>query len=226
MHPVYCLYCRANLEASDLFCKHCGRNQSPASLVPPTTAVTANSLSVTQNPNSCPSCTTTNVQKISGIYNAGVWSANSTGNFAGGVYTDGGHFASIGGVTSSNSAGATNLARMLAPPLRPGHRISTALVLSICAAFAAWLCWLFSTSMPDPWLPRAMNLFLVIAGLLVLVAIWETIQLRSEYEEVISEWEQSMIKWNRLYYCSACDVVFDPQTGRCTPPGAVAKLIA
>ena len=47
-----------------------------------------------------------------------------------------------------------------------------------------------------------------------------------EATERYSAWDRAMANWNRLYYCTRDDVVFDPQTGKVVPEEALQEMLA
>lgn len=222
MNPVYCVNCRKLIDVSDVFCKHCGHTQNKAAR--PSVNPTFSTPNVgTQTV--CPVCRCCTVHKVSGIVHAGAWSANTAGQFAGALNGNNGNYSTFGGVTSSSTAGATNLARMLAPPPKPGANVPVSAFASICFGGAALICRIFHSSTPDPRLATAIVALLIIAVLLVPIAIWEGFRLRSEYHELVQNWQRSIITWNRLYYCSGCDLAFDPHTSNSAASCAISALI-
>jgi len=49
---------------------------------------------------------------------------------------------------------------------------------------------------------------------------------KSRYSREFPVWQAMMERWNRLYYCSRDDVVFDPATGESVGPEALGALLS
>jgi len=49
---------------------------------------------------------------------------------------------------------------------------------------------------------------------------------KARYEALMAERPYAMERWNRSYYCSKHDVVFDPDTGDSAPPQQMQEFLA
>ncbi len=102
----------------------------------------------------------------------------------------------------------TELARKLAPPAGPS------LSRNISCAGLLWLfvLWLVYTIVGEAWL----NQFapsVAGAAILLLCGIFIWLVLSLGYRQDLPAWKKKMAIYNRLYYCTRDDCVFDPATG-------------
>ncbi len=59
----------------------------------------------------------------------------------------------------------------------------------------------------------AWSIYAVVVGLGVVMFWWGRLAARADhqrYEREEAEFTNAMQRWNRLYYCGRCDLVFDP----------------
>jgi penicillin V acylase-like amidase (Ntn superfamily) len=49
-----------------------------------------------------------------------------------------------------------------------------------------------------------------------------------KYQDLNQSYQHKVEKYNRLYYCYVCDVIFDPEdkSGRVAPPEQMAQYLA
>ncbi len=171
----------------------------------------------------CRMCGSTGGQKLTAICRAGSWTTQSRG-YAVGVGGDGyGNTVMVGGPTSSTSHGQTALAALLLPPNRPVFRPSR--VGSILVPLIGGLVSLVaSTAGPLP----------ASVAVLLTCALWFVVLLsegRAAADGLARHgasrlvWEQAMQTWGRLFYCSRCDHVYDPQEGTAAAPTAMNTLL-
>lgn len=171
----------------------------------------------------CRMCGNTAAQKVTAICRAGSWTTHSQG-YTVGMGDDGhGHTMMVGGSTASTSHGHTGLVGMLLPPPRPAFHPrwtfsklvpSVGIVLGFLAFTAS---------------PMAATCIVGITSLLWLLSLVSESraesQGRADFTIAHTQWEHSMQVWNRLFYCSRCDHVYDPQQGGVVAPGAMRSLL-
>jgi hypothetical protein len=67
---------------------------------------------------------------------------------------------------------------------------------------------------------------IVLALILSYMAFTKVVRGDEEATERYSAWDRAMANWNRLYYCTRDDVVFDPQTGKVVPEEALRDMLS
>lgn len=171
----------------------------------------------------CRMCGNTNGQKLTAICRAGSWTTQSRG-YAVGMGGDGyGHSVVVGGPTASTTHGQTAIARLLLPPNRPFFRPSR--IGSVLVPIAGLFCCLVAAS-AGPW--AATVAVLLTSGLWFVVLLREGQAAATGlplHTLALAQWEQSMQVWQRLFYCSRCDHVYDPQEGTAAAPHAMTNLL-
>jgi hypothetical protein len=192
----------------------------------------------------CLVCGNSAVQKVTAICQAGSWASNSQGVSFGvghvGPLTGGADFGMVS-TTTSQSAGASHLARTLAPPLRPVCRSpggTAGLVILICVAaffglFGVVGLAALANSGPSDSGGLGCAVFMLIVALASAggaVAIHLDMQRQRtramvEYRHKLPLWEAGMRRWNQLFYCSRCDNVYNPQTGQSAPAHAMPSIL-
>jgi hypothetical protein len=230
-YPVRCAKCRRALDISDAFCRACGADQG-ANMQQASIAV-VNSAPEPPTETICPSCSGISAQRVSGIVSAGAWNTATVGGFVGAVGTTTGHSSELGGITGSQSAGATVLARRLAPPQRPGLDISNLTIAIIFIAgfgIALWALGKFAHGTYAgfaewPWDVAALC-FVIGAVAMVGPAGRERERMRRDHRQADEEWTRRSSTWMCLYYCSRCDIAFNPDTGRLERPDALSALLS
>lgn len=191
----------------------------------------------------CPCCQGSDIQSVSAIVRGGTWSSSSRWSTSGSIEADttginmgringqhshadtfGVNLGHTSGRTSSrghqSSSGATELARTLAPPtcaptpVKKGISenagcwfIGIPLVFFTMwkgGAWSGWICW-----------P------VILLTLFIWWATWNGN--KDDYQKELEKFENSkkvfeskLARWNALYYCHRCDIVFNPATGRYT----------
>ena len=67
--------------------------------------------------------------------------------------------------------------------------------------------------------------FTLLITISLILTFIKMLKARSQLKEITPIWEQKMEKWERLYYCSKDQVVFDPKTGKNVPIDEVNNLL-
>ncbi len=62
------------------------------------------------------------------------------------------------------------------------------------------------------------GLFVLLFSASFLLTILRGLRERRELDQRLFAWQQEMELWERQYYCSRDDLIFDPETGRTTAP--------
>lgn len=194
----------------------------------------------------CPVCEQQDrIQKVSAIHDAGLSTGSYTGVTVGVAATGSGGIGLATGQTNLAGAYQTALSKRLAPPQRPVCKQfhPFVLVLAILAIPAGLVVGLFAlglasmSSGPGPTPSNAAEVaadvladlvcsagpFLVAAlllGLGILTLVWAPFynrRTRGTYDAELLRWQGAMQVWDRLYYCSRDDIVFDPDNGKQFP---------
>lgn len=143
-------------------------------------------------------------------------------------------------VTKVNPRGAAGppeaVAARLMPPSKPalnrslGGGLSTLgiLILIIGAIFVFGLAAFFI-------LPPNFNflygILAIIIGAIPFLLIYYRLmtvryaRIQRDYESQLMRWNEQMVKWNQLYYCVRCDVVFNPEQGSSVAPDQMQTLL-
>ena len=231
-----CLECQSALSPFDASCPRCAQMQTARSA----TAVTsvprpAPIYHAAPETSACVACGSPTVQKVSGLYRGGVWSAEAVGGGGGYGRTSGGQSFTTVSTSHAVSAGGTSLAQALAPPNPPRYTQTTAETLMICSCILATILWIvgyvgiFSDSGSAP---KLVNNFRIIAILFTVGAV-TTIPFalasartrRGELHLLTGQWQRVITLWDRPYYGSRCDRVFNPQTGQHAPSHAASSIL-
>ncbi len=231
-----CPKCQYALSAFDKSCPRCAQTQNAntTTIVAPSPAPAQYAA---QEPNGCVACGSPTIQKVSGLYRGGVWSAESVGVGVGYGRTSGGQSFTTVSTSHAVSAGGTGLAQALAPPQQP-HRFNTSaeitLFSSMVASLAAWIvCWWTLAGTPLlVVLHSPLVAYILVASATTLIPIAAApFALKSVREQkaqltiLLQRWRTVTSRWQRLYYCSRCDRVFNPQTGRYAPSHATSSIL-
>ena len=171
----------------------------------------------------CRVCGNTAAQKVSAVCQSGAWSGGSSSLSVGAIHLRHGDIP-MSAVTATRSSGASEIARLLMPPVRP--RFVASWAGSILVAITGLVAVLIAASMGGPlWATTAAAL----AGLLwffVLRAEGGTEATgQARHHAALAQWEHAMRIWDRLFYCSRCDHVYDPQDGVAAPPHGMPALL-
>jgi hypothetical protein len=171
----------------------------------------------------CPQCSKDDmIQKVSAIYSAGTASGSFSGPTGGIAAPIGsGKPSIVGGYTTLRGRTQTALSTKLSPPAKPKPPSSAGgwlfVIVLVLISFA-----LIGTGGTTAFFGV---LFLIGAiGVGVLGSKGEASK-RQRYETLTVRWTNALAAWNRLYYCSRNDCVFDPETGRQVPADRIAELL-
>lgn len=233
-----CPKCQYALSAFDKSCPRCVQTQ-PATATAAVAAKPRRAAVPTQQampePAGCVACGNPAIQKVSGLYRGGVWSAEAVGVGVGYGRTSGGQSFTTVSTSTAASAGGTGLAQALAPPRQP-HRYSSAahntvgygLFAAVVMWLAVWLVFALGSSNP-----RVVDtIFVVVASLATVIplaaipaAVASTRRQRHTLPILLQRWQVVTEHWERLYYCPRCDRVFNPQTGQHAPAQAMSGIL-
>lgn len=238
-----CPNCQYALTAFDRSCPRCAQMKA----VPPAAAVATapRPAPVQYEPpqydslqtSACVSCGSPTIQKVSGLYRGGVWSAEAVGVGVGYGRTSSGQSFSTVSTSHATSAGGTGLAYALAPPNKPHSYQTPAEIVCLAGIFAAFLAWLWS-SMALAGNPASvifqsnLKIYLFVAAALTLVplisapyAVRANRKQKAHLAILLRRWKTIISHWDQLYYCSRCDQVFNPHTGQHVPSHAVNGIL-
>lgn len=221
-----CPQCQQSAELNAQACARCGRvfrtrfTPSPdqTQVVNPAPAYASKFVSVL----TCVGCGNHATTKVSALVNSGQWSADTTGVSLGAGHVFGGpNFATVG-VNTSNTQGASDLARMLAAPGEPKRDHSPACLVGCGAPIALLGCGMLLTSASS-----GQDVLAVVLLAIVLIAVGCGVlalafrghkSAFARYNEDYNSWRRQMAAWQNLSYCSRCDRVFNPQTKQIAEP--------
>lgn len=178
----------------------------------------------------CPVCEHDDqIQKVSAVVSGGV-SNVTTGGPVGGIGYGGGHWSTVSGYSMQSGMAITVLAKRLMPPIKPSGRSSCwmwgcAIYLGLVAVmgFCGGILELFSADEPQSARvastqeeeadPLAILFTTVIVGGIAGYLFYRIAAKRQRAQDQLPDWEQAVMRWNRVYYCFRDDLVFDPATG-------------
>lgn len=212
-----CAGCGGSYDNKLELCPHCGRAK-------PYPLKTKLEVEVTprQTPDDCPICGDAfNVQKVTAIVDAGTSESNSYSYSSGksSIYSTAsgrkvgtGH---ISGSAHSSGFSQSKLAEKLAPavaPEYPSEKPEDFLPLGLCTLLFVSLIFV-----------ALKNESLLLAGAAFFVGIWVMLIFGKEkktavrykssmkvYKKELSDFEETLIQWRKLFYCHKHDVVFVP----------------
>lgn len=181
----------------------------------------------------CAACGSEQVQKVTAICREGNWDTHGRGQTTGASILPNGQVVYAVADTRTYGRGQTRLAQQLAAPPHPdwGSTPRDGIYWGAGGAGVMLLVTLMvaNNSAAGFWLTSGCAL---LAGLLVGYAVWESYRVRAReragavhYERARAEWQHQMARWEQLYYCSRCDVVFDPHTRRYAHPAQQWSLL-
>lgn len=163
----------------------------------------------------CIVCGNEDIQKVSALFNAGTWAANSVGFSVGGGHIWGGPNFTTADISTTATSGATSLAQALAPPQPPrqeanyvGCAIAAVAFLgfiALCSAIVSPIAWLFVAGC-------AVGLFALVQGFRR-----ESIRNQLQYQMDFQRFSIATQRWEALFYCRRCDHVFNLTTGEQCP---------
>ena len=182
----------------------------------------------------CAACSNPAIQKVSGLYRGGVWSAEATAvGFGYGRTSNGQNFTTVS-TSHALSAGGTGLAQALAPPMKP-HRFQTkAENIVIGGTFVAFLVWLIGGMMlagnPAPVISvlsyiSVASVFTLVPLAAIPASLRSSRQNKATTAVLVQRWQRVMSHWDQLYYCARCDRASNPQTGQHAPSQAVSGIL-
>ena len=173
------------------------------------------------------------IQKLSAIYTSGCGSGTYQGTSYGTAYVNG-KASTVTSTSSGNTYYASNLAASIAPPTPPQAVTMLQLMgwsllfcFSLCLIIAPYFVWkrLKTWTSSDVNIQKQIftplfNFYCVIALIfgwaliwaLLLVPLLNRIRQHEDLERRTRLFQESLHKWNRLFYCHRCDIIFDPET--------------
>lgn len=189
---------------------------------------------------SCPACHTGPVQKVSAVFHGGTMNGYAHGVTVGQV---GAH--RMSGNTFGHYHAQTKLSALLAPPQEPANFEAVLLIIGgmilafplLCASYvfvdivqhfvASPAQYIQQTGEP----PLAFVIFIVVLALLLaglLFVFWLIVRavgtMPQRRQQALQPWMQAMNRWNQLYYCHQCDLVFN-QIGQFVPSQQMHMLL-
>lgn len=188
--------------------------------------------------NICPVCQKDDaVQRLATLVAASQSSGTFSGPTGGIAYSDG-KWGSVGGYTALNGSTSTNLAKLLAPPSKPSQNAATGSCLTvygsivIFAGIGIFMGVLFSGSNQNVSLLQRILLSAFGGGIFVILGLL-TIQSGSrktklatdQYSKKYEQWEKSILRWERLYFCHRDGIAFDPETKESFEPAQIQEYI-
>lgn len=158
----------------------------------------------------CPTCQQNKIRKVTGIHSAGITKEQRN-------YRD-----SDGYPTSENITVQTGLSKRLEPPSKPIFK-NPASCQDWTIGFSVILVWLMGIVLTIHIVHSRFLLsrlsweipFIAFSWILTIVRtmyVRKRLLMRKElfYAQDYTSWERAMTRWNALYYCEVCDVVFLP----------------
>jgi len=187
------------------------------------------------------------IQKVSAVVASGVATGNFSG-FTGGIVNVEGKTGNIGGYSTLSGGTSSNLAKWLAPPLKPHQPSSTNIgilllifmVSTLVIGFGGGmflLSLLFFTSRSVGFAGVLLGGGFLFLAALVGVGLFLFVRfiIRKDKENQKlgwenyladkSAWEGTMQKWNRLYYCHKHGIVFDLENGEYCEPSFLNEFL-
>jgi hypothetical protein len=135
-------------------------------------------------------------------------------------------------VSAIVSGGATNLAQRLSLPsapsvVRPGGCSTVLLIVSVVLAIIL-LGIASSTSRGVPFYQSNWNIaigVLIFAAIVVIHRIWVT-RSAVQQEQALAKWNQMRSRWDKLYYCHRCDIVYVDGESTHAPPENMLSVLS
>lgn len=182
----------------------------------------------------CPACGYEQVQKVSAVVHAGTITTQSTGVSvgAGHVFGGGPNFGTVG-ISKNQSIGQSEMVKMLSAPSHPFHpkKNASGCPLAVMLFFGipmllGGLISLFSNALQDA-IPG-----IILGGGLCIGAffVWrsgdvEYRRLLHIYHQSVPVWQYAIDRWNLLFYCTRCSVVFHAQDRTAASPQQMNSLL-
>jgi hypothetical protein len=177
----------------------------------------------------CPNCQNEDIEKVSAVYNQGTWSSSSSGTRFGVRRDKRGRPVIVNEPFTEQTKGATRLAEMLAPPAEP-FNIGALMVLLFCSGLLFFL-WLASAMIVQTILGWTVgNIIGILVAIFALGMIYDPAKKVADrqtksHKQKHAQWKQTMDHWDNLYYCSRCDHVSDPESGKSATPRNMSSLL-
>ncbi len=154
----------------------------------------------------CPECGQVDmVQKVSAIFSGGITTGTYSGPSIGVAVPIGkGQTSVAGGYTNLKGGSQSLLSSRLSPPSKPtAQKIPSAQIGTGIALLCIGILFAFSSVL--------MAIICIFGGITILVWCYIAAEgRRIEADSLLPQWEESMARWHRLYYCARDDGVFDP----------------
>src|SRR5579871_6794182 len=237
MAPRYkqCPRCQNIVEADDPHCPKCGHqfrtqfapSDEPTQIVTPPPRQEASPpmqqmgippvppTGPLLDPNlfTCVVCGNPNVQKVSAIWQTGSWASVSAGmSYSYGHFSGGGSLNTVG-VSSVHHAGATQLARNLAPPAPPRQNGLAVGCLGIIAVFFGfWGVGFFLLGLAEIGFMVVAVILFSIMGVAIAAIPRQGRQDSERFAYDTLYYNRALYHWERLCYCSRCDCVYHIET--------------
>lgn len=233
-----CPKCQYALTAFDKLCPRCNQMKTAQPGKAVATAPRTSPTDYAPPPfNACVTYGSPAIQKVSGLYQGGVWSAEAVGVGVGYGRTSNGQSFTTVSTSHATSAGGTTLAQALAPPMKPHSFQTRPEIICLTGIFVAFLallcCWWALNGNPASFIIHS-NLirYIFIASALSLVpviaapyAIKASGKQKAHLAVLLRRWKTVISHWDQLYYYSRCDQVFNPHTGQHVPSRAVSGIL-
>lgn len=165
----------------------------------------------------CPYCASPQIQKVSAVCQSGTWTADTSALTVTGTHIFGGGNAASVGATAATTSGASELAKMLAPPLRPVEESTKHFGASLVFFLLSLLSLSGSTALSV--------FFISLAGLIAWLGVEENKKFKNIFAKHMAHWHNAMQIWDRCFYCSRCHHVHDSANGRLSPAHQIQNLL-
>lgn len=174
------------------------------------------------------------VQKLSALFTAGQSIGTYQGTSYGTAYVNG-KPTTVTSSSSGNTYSTTSLAASVAPPTPPVAVTLLQLMgwsllfyLSACLIIAPYFVWKrlkvwvsSDTSIQKQIFTPLFSFYCVIALLfgwalfwaVLLIPLLNRIRMHEDLARRIELYQESVHKWDQLFYCHRCDIIFDPVSG-------------
>lgn len=177
----------------------------------------------------CVNCQNEEVEKVSSVYNSGTWSASKQGTRHGVRWDKKGRPIVTTEPYTEHAKGATRLAEMLAPPEEPTNAAVVVIILA-CIGLLCFL-WFLAVLVLEGLLGwTGSSLAGIVLAVVALSVLYDPAKRLAErqaeqFQKKHALWKLAMDRWESLYYCSRCDQVFDPATGKSASPRKMSSLL-
>ena len=195
----------------------------PPPMATPSMATPSMATPLTAQMLACRVCGNTTAQKVSAVCQSGSWSGGSSSLSVGAIHLRHGDIP-MSAVTATRSSGASEIARRLMPPARP--RFVASWVGSVLVAMFGLVAVLIAAGTSGAAWATAAAALTGLVWFFVLRAEGDgEAEGQARHQAALAQWEHAMRIWDRLFYCSRCDHVYDPQGGAAAPPHAMPALL-